>query len=130
MYSTYTLPLRLGILDRIIASQDNRRYFKRIIPGLSIEDPIELSLTLGGLVTLFLTSMLTTPFNWGWLVFAAKFVREELRGHGLIPAYFDSKGSGTSSIFYLCFGTTRPNNKQIEEIRLRLLKEIEKQTQY
>lgn len=128
LYSNHTLPIRREILRRIIDAQDNRTYFKKIIPGLTFEDPIEFSLTLGSLVTLFLTSILTTPFNWGWIVLATKFVSEELRRQGLIPAVFDSKGSGTSPIFFLCYGTTRPNNKQIKEIRLKILNEIEKQT--
>ena len=116
------LSLRLEVLHRLEDARDRRPYLMRIL-SIPANDPIGTTLTFSNLVVLLIT-LITSPrtIAWGWVPVIMGVLREELRRQSYIPASFDAKRSLTSPIFYLCYNSKRPTNKEINEIREILLR--------
>jgi hypothetical protein len=117
MYSRRSLPnLESHLIQKVNEATAIEPLFHRLFRP---NDPIALTLTIGGFVLALAMYHFTGKPQWALVSVAVRAAQGPLRKYSLIPEAV-RPGDKTRALFYLTFGTTRPRRRQVQELLSRL----------
>ncbi len=117
MYSKRSLPtLESHLIREINETTAVTPLFKRLFRP---NDPISLTLTIGGLALALAMYQITGKPQWALVSVAVQAALGPLRKYSIIPEAV-RPGDPARALFYLTFGTTRPKRRQVQLLLSRL----------